>query len=191
MRQTADSDEFHQRLIGLLVVDDEPDREGDQRDDEDGALDGQAQPQDARHGELEDDQAEDDAVADYGPGSTGGVLAVVHGVEELVLVDEGAEKEVEQAEEEDEPGTREGGVDDADDEDEDRLREVEAVAEDWGLDQFGAVAWCPCADTVEWVDGHGAEFEEAKWEEGETLEDDEIHVKEDEGFQGAGEDVGD
>ena len=59
---------------------------------------------------------------------------MVHGVEKLVFIDEGAKEEVEEAEEEDEPGTGEDGVDDADDVDEDCLWEVEAVAEDGGLD---------------------------------------------------------
>ena len=129
--------------------------------------------------------------ADDGPGTARRMLAVVHGVEELVLVDEGADEEVEQAEEEDEPGAREDGVDDADDVDEDRLREVEAVAEDGRGAQLGVVAGRFGGEGIEGVEGDGAEFEEAEREEAETLEDDEVHVEEDEVLEGAGEHVGD
>ncbi len=64
---------------------------------------------------------------------------MVHGVEELVFVGEVAEEEEEETREEDLPGGAEDRVDHADDEDEEGGGEVEAVAEDGGLDELGVV----------------------------------------------------
>lgn len=118
---------------------------------------------------------------------------MVHGVEELVFVDEAAEEEVEQAEEEDEPAAGEDGVDDADDVDEDRLREVEAVGEHGRLARGGDVAGClvGAGVVVEGIQGDGAEFEQAEGEQAQPLEDDEVHVEEHQVLETGGEHVGD
>lgn len=129
----SERDEFRQRLECNAEPIVEPHCRGDEWENEDRAGDGGAEGEDAGHADLEEDEADDDAGADHGPGAAGGMLTVVHGVEELVFVDEGAHDEVDQAEEADEPGPWENGVDDANDEDEDGLREVEAVAEGWGV----------------------------------------------------------
>lgn len=116
MIEGSDGDEFHEGLVGALVEDEEPDCEDEQGDDQDGSLPPLAGQEDPCHGELEDDETEDDAVTDDGPCFACGVLTVVHGVEKLVFVDETADDEVDESEEEDEPGGWEGAVDDADDE---------------------------------------------------------------------------
>ena len=71
------------------------------------------------------------------------------------------------------------------------MREVEAVGEDGGLDELSVVARGLRRDFVERVECHGAEFEEAEGEKRQALEDDEVHVEEDEGLEGACEHVGD
>lgn len=54
-------------------------------------------------------------------------------------MDEIAKYEVEQTREQDLPGRAENTVDDADKEDENVLRKIETVAEDWWLDCFSVV----------------------------------------------------
>ena len=118
---------------------------------------------------------------------------MVHGVEELVFVDEAAEEEVEQAEEEDEPAAGQDGVDDADDVDEDRLGEVEAVGEDGRLAIGGDVTGrlVGARVVVEWVESDGAEFQQAEGEQAQALEDDEVHVEQYQVLETGGEHVGD
>ncbi len=64
---------------------------------------------------------------------------MIHSVEKLILVDEASDDEVYQSKEKNEPRARQDAVDDANDEDEDGLRKVEAIAEDRWLHQFGVV----------------------------------------------------
>lgn len=64
---------------------------------------------------------------------------MIHGIEELVLVYKAPYDEIYQSKEEDEPRARQDAVDDADDENEDCLRKVEAIAEDRWLRQFRVV----------------------------------------------------
>ena len=64
---------------------------------------------------------------------------MVHGVEELILVDEAADSEVDSPGEEDLPGFAKDAVDDADDKDEEDLGEEKAVVEGCWLVEFGVV----------------------------------------------------
>lgn len=64
---------------------------------------------------------------------------MVHGVEQLVFVHKMTNDEVYQTGEEDHPRRAENTVDSANDEDQNRLREEEAVTEHRGLDQLGIV----------------------------------------------------
>lgn len=140
--EAAEGDIVHQRLVGAAIKDNEPDGGGDEREDEDSAQDGNAEGENAGHGDLEHNKADDDAHADDGPGFAGGVLAVVHGVEELVFVREAADHEVDEAEEQHPPGRRENAVYGADDENKNGLRKVEAIAEHRRLHQFHVVYAC-------------------------------------------------
>lgn len=62
------------------------------------------------------------------------MLAVVHSVEKLVFVDETAEAEVYQAKQDYQPRAGKNTVDDADDEYQERLGEIVAVAKNGWLD---------------------------------------------------------
>ena len=91
------------------------------------------------HGDLEEDDSDLDAVTDHDPASAGRVLAVVHGIQELVFVDEASNQEVGEAGEDDFPAVSKDTVDDANYEDQNCLWQVKAVAESRRLDQFGIV----------------------------------------------------
>ena len=58
---------------------------------------------------------------------------MVHGIEQLVLVDKATDHEIDEAEEEHEPGAGKHAVDCANHKDKDCLGKVEPVAEDGGL----------------------------------------------------------
>lgn len=66
--------------------------------------------------DLKDDKPDNDAIADHYPTSAGGVLSVVHGIEQLVLVDIKADDKVDDAWKEDLPRSSEHAVDDTDEE---------------------------------------------------------------------------
>ena len=137
--QAPESDKLHQRAIRPAVLVCKPQGRDGQGRHEDRALEGAPQRELACERELEEHEPGDDAVAHHDPALAGRVLAVLHGVEELVLVHEVANGEVDEAAEKDLPRVAEDAVDEADDEDEDGLGEEEAVAEYWGLDKFGVV----------------------------------------------------
>ena len=61
---------------------------------------------------------------------------MVHRVEELVLVDEGSDDEIYQAKEQHKPGSRQNAVHNANYEDKQGLRKIEAIAKDRRLDHF-------------------------------------------------------
>lgn len=65
--------------------------------------------------------------------------AVIHCIEELIFVDEAADDEVQQAEEQYEPGAWQDAIDDADNEYEDALWKVEAIAKYWWLHELSVV----------------------------------------------------
>lgn len=65
---------------------------------------------------------------------------MVHGVEELVFVDEPADEKIDEAKKEHEEGARKYAVDGADDEDEDGLWKEKPIGEDRGLHEFGVVS---------------------------------------------------
>ncbi len=67
------------------------------------------------------------------------MLAVIHRVKELILVDEGSDDEIKEAKKQYKPGARQDTVHNANDEDEYGLRKVEAVAEDRRLHQFRVI----------------------------------------------------
>ncbi|KUI57799.1 hypothetical protein VP1G_10979 [Cytospora mali] len=129
----------------------------EQGDDEQGGEEGELQDEVAGHGDLEDDEAEDHAVADDAPRAAGSVLRLVHGVEELVFVGEVSQREVDDAHGQDDVPPRQDAVHQTQDEDQQGGGEVEAVAEDGR--------------------GDGAEFEEAEGEEPQPLQHDEVEVE--------------
>lgn len=102
---------------------------------------------------------------------------MVHGVEELILVDETPNEEVNKAEEENEERAGQDAIDSADDEYKDGLREKKPVGEDGGLDELGVVSGGFGADKVDGVEGDAAEFKKAEGQEAETLEDNEVGVE--------------
>ena len=136
MSKAADGNKSHQRLVSALVENDEPDSKREQRDDQDRPVHCQTETQNARHGQLEHNKTDHDAVADDGPCSTGGMLTVVHRIEKLVFVGESSNDKIQQAKKQHKPGARQNAIHDANNEDEYRLRKVEAIAEDGGLHQF-------------------------------------------------------
>lgn len=100
---TSKRDEFHEGPVRASEEVEEPERASEKGDYEDGSGDGLAESQDADHGELEDHETHDDAVAYHRPCSSGRVLVVVHCVEELVFVDEAADVKVDKAKKADTP----------------------------------------------------------------------------------------
>lgn len=92
------------------------------------------------------------------------MLLVIHGVEQLVFVDEAADGEVDEAEEADDVRAGEDTVHDSDYEDEDCLWERKAVAERGGLVEAGVVAGCARAKALEWIKKHTAKFEKTEGE---------------------------
>ena len=61
---------------------------------------------------------------------------MVHGVEELVFVDKSSDDEIYQAKEQHKPGARQNAVHDANYEDKQGLRKIEAITENRRLDHF-------------------------------------------------------
>ena len=94
MRQAANGNELHQWLISPLIEDDEPNRAREQRNDQDRTVHGQTESQNTSHRKLKDDQADYDTIAYDRPCFTGGMLTVIHCVEELIFVDEGSDDEI-------------------------------------------------------------------------------------------------
>lgn len=92
------------------------------------------------------------------------MLLVVHGVEQLVFVDEAADSEVDETEEADDVRAGEDAVDDCDYENEDCLWEGKAVAECRWFAEVSVVAGCACAEALEGVEEYAAKFEEAEGE---------------------------
>ena len=72
---------------------------------------------------------------------------MIHGIEELVLVYEATKHKVYQTEEENEPRRWKCAVHDADDEDQQCLRKVEAIAENGWLNQL-CIIWSPCQNVA-------------------------------------------
>lgn len=114
---TTEGNKPHEGFVSAAVDDAEPDGGDDERDHEEGAGYGLFEEELAGSCELEEDEADKDAVADHAPAGASRVLAMVHGVEELVFVDGVAEGEVGEGGEEDLPGGAEDAVDESDDED--------------------------------------------------------------------------
>ena len=117
------------------------------------------------------------------------MLTVVHGVEELVFVDEAANEEVDEAEEEDEEGAGEDAVDGTDDEDQDRLGEEKAIRKHWRLYEFSIVSRGLSANKVNGVERDTAKLQEAEGQEAETLKDYEVSIKLGKFLDGGCEDV--
>lgn len=136
---TLQSNKLHQRLIAPAIHMTEPQRQCYKRDNQQTAFYGRAERELTSHGDLKDDEAREDTVADHDPAAASRVLSVVHGVKQLVFVHEVAEDEVDQAWEDDLPGGAESAVDDADEEYENVLGEIKAVAEDGWLNCFGVI----------------------------------------------------
>jgi len=95
---TAKSNEASQRFNCAGVEVAEPDGSDEKGKYQDGPPKCRFQCQNTGHSNLEDNQAEYDAVGDDGPCSSGRVLTVIHGVEELIFVGEASNSEVNQAE---------------------------------------------------------------------------------------------
>lgn len=70
-----------------------------------------------------------------------------HGIQQLILVYEMTNHEIGQSTQQHLPGVSENAVDQADDEDENCLRQEETVAKHWGLDEF-CVVWKRLSDDV-------------------------------------------
>lgn len=113
----TERDELRQRLVGACVVIAEPDCYGQQRNN--GCRGGEclSECQPAYHSHLEDSNSEDGAIRDDRPCPAGGMLIMVHGVQELILVSEIPDDEIEQPKEKNVYAVRKNAVHDADDED--------------------------------------------------------------------------
>jgi hypothetical protein len=134
--ETSQSDELHQRSVCPCEHKKEPESADDERRHQYGSLESLLQCQLPSDGNLEEDYAKNDAVAHHCPASTRRMLAMLHGIKQLVLVYKLADDEVCQACEKDLPGVPQNTVHHAYDKNEDCLRQEEPVAEDRGLDQL-------------------------------------------------------
>lgn len=94
---TSQSNEFHQRLVAAAVDVREPQSDNDERDNRNGPLDSRSQSKLTCHRDLENDQADDDAVTNHDPAASCRVLSVVHGVQELILVHKVSNDKISQA----------------------------------------------------------------------------------------------
>ena len=72
---------------------------------------------------------------------------MVHGVEQLVFVDEASNEEVDQTEEKDEPRALKDAVHSANDENQECLWKIEAVTENWWLNKL-CIVWLNVSTTA-------------------------------------------
>lgn len=85
---------FHQRFIGALVEDDEPDGASDERQDKNRAFERGFKGKNTGHGYLEDDNADDNANAYDRPCFSSGMLTMIHSVEKLIFIREASDHEI-------------------------------------------------------------------------------------------------
>lgn len=131
--------ELHEWSVGLGIDVGKPDGANQERDEEGTSDQSLLESQLTADGDLEEYNANYNAVADHGPSLASGVLPVIHGVQKLILVHEASNQEIEKARKDDLPTPAQHTVDDANDEDQNGLREVEAIAEGGGLDELGII----------------------------------------------------
>lgn len=91
---TLERDELHQRLVRSAKYEEEPDTADDQRDQHDTSQQGFLERELPTDSDLEQNNANLYSIANHYPALASGVLAMVHGVEELVFVDETSNKEI-------------------------------------------------------------------------------------------------
>lgn len=136
---TFQRDECHEWFICSAVDVSSPDCGEEQRHDGSAAIGCVFESQLPANGELEQDQANQDSVAHHDPASACRVLFVVHCVEQLIFVDKSTDQKVGQSRQEDFPRVSEDTVDQADNEDEKRLWQIESIAENGWLHKLGIV----------------------------------------------------
>jgi len=174
---TLERDELHQRLVRLAKHEEEPDAADDKRYQHDASQQGFLECELPTNGDLEQDDTDLYTITNHDPTLASGVLAVIHSVKKLVLVNETSNEEISQARQNDLPAVSQHTVDNADDEDENSLRKVETIAETRGLYEFGVISGRLGSHESNRIESHGADFQKPKREQTETLEDDEICIE--------------
>lgn len=174
---TLERDELHQRFVGSAKHEEEPDATDYKRYQHDTSQQSFLECELPTNSDLEQNYTNLYAITNHDPTLASRVLAMVHCVEELVLVDKASNEEISQARQNDLPAVSQHTVDNTDDEDEDGLRKVEAIAETRGLYEFGVISGRLGSHESNRIESHGANFQKPKREQTETLEDDEICIE--------------
>ena len=114
------------------------------------------------------------------------MLLVVHGIQELILVDELADGKVYQPEKANQPRAGENTVHHANDQDEDRLWDGKAVAERRWRGQLSVVSWCFGGQEIDRVHRNAAKLQKPERKQPQTLQHQKIDIKGRKRFQRIG-----
>lgn len=128
--QAFQSNKLHQRSIGPTVPVAKPYCSEDQRNNQTRSVVGLFEEQLACYRDLKEHRANDNPIAYHHPPASSRMLEVVHGIEQLVFVDEKPYDEMCKAGEEHHPRIGQNAIHQADDENQDDLRKVEPIAKD-------------------------------------------------------------